>query len=142
MPKLSLNVDQQLTLLSVLTRIDGHDVITPGVEDGPKTVRVLYNYGAERRSLVKNLNALKASIAHWEETRLGIIKEHFGEASPDEVSETAIKCKIDLVVASQVKEDVELLPFSHKAIYLDNQLPAPELTVLDEHKLVLDPSDI
>jgi hypothetical protein len=141
--KLNLNVDQQAAVLNALMQLDTHEAVTPGVENGPKTIRVPYKLGAQRKTLVKNINAIKASLAVWDQTRNAIFREHFPDV-PDGVQVNEAedpakfgKYRADLIAGSTTKEEVDLIPFPESVIYDSNEFPAAITATLDEFGLIV-----
>lgn len=137
MIKLNLTFEQQNALLAALQQLDTHDVAAPD-----RAIRVPYKLGSERRALVKNIRALQISLAVWQETTKGIFKENFPDvpegvavAQKDRPAEYA-KYMADITASSKETDDIELLPFSPKMLYEENEFPAVVLALLEERGLV------
>ncbi len=132
-----LTVDQQSNLLNAFSQLDGYDSIV-----ADKVVRTPYKLGAQRRVIVKNLNALKASLEVWKETANAIFKESFPSlelgqtAKEEEFPEEFPKYRIAIQEAATKKDEFDLLPLTEKAVYEDNEMPVAALAVLDEHGLI------
>lgn len=141
--KLSIDINQQSRLLDAHMAMDGYETVTPGVEQEPKVVRVPYKLGANRRIIVKNMTALKASLASYNETRRELFKECFPEwpeekqiVEADNPQGFARFQAEDKTTRAQ-KDDIELLRLPETAVYnSDNEFPALALAVLDEHGLI------
>lgn len=137
MVKLTLSYEKQNALTAAISQLDMYEVVGPD-----KTVRAPYKLGAERRTLVKNLRALQASIAVWQEITKEIFKENFPDV-PDGVGVQRKDRPLEYdkymaaISASAKEEDeVELIPFTEKVIYEDNEFPAAVCALLEEHGLV------
>lgn len=139
MIKLELTYDQQNALLSALQQLDSHEIVGPD-----KSVRVMYKLGSERKALVKNIRALQTSLGVWQEVTKAIFKENFpdvpdgvGVAQKDRPIEYA-KYMAAITASSKEKEDVELMPFSSKVLYEENEFSGMVLALLEERGLVED----
>jgi hypothetical protein len=137
MKTLSLTVTQQDALLQAHMALDGYDVV-----QGDKIVRVPYKLGAERRVVAKNINALRKSLDIWNETRKGIVKEHWPDKPEDEEVDKDkdpvgwLKFVADITVASMKQDEIMLLPFSEKVMYDSNEFPVLAIATLDQHGLI------
>lgn len=137
MVKLTLTFEQQNALLSALQQLDMHEVVAPD-----RAIRVPYKLGSERRALVKNIRALQTALAVWQETTKGIFKENFPDvaegvpvAQKDRPVEYA-KYMADVTASSKETDDIELMPFSPKMLYEENEFPGMVLALLEERGLV------
>lgn len=137
MIKLDLTYEQQNNLLGALQRLDMHEVVGPD-----KAVSVAFKLGSERRTLVKNIRALQVSLSVWQEITKGIFKESFPDvaegASVDPKEKPAEWAKYTSAVqlSAKEKDEVELIPFSAKVIYDDNEFPGMVVALLEERGLV------
>lgn len=141
--KLPLDANDLVNLLDAHNQLDSYESVTPGVANGPKVVQVRYKLGATRRVLVKNLNALKAALATFHETRKSLFKEIFPDVpegaivQKDDVADVWPRWESELNKLTAVKEEVELLLFPAGAIYNDhNEFPAAAIALLDEKGLI------
>lgn len=137
MVKLTLTYDQQNALLAAFNKMDMHEVVGPD-----KSVLVPYKLGSERRTLVKNIRALQTSLSAWQDITKGIFKENFPDV-PDGVSVSQKDRPDDwskyiaaIQISSLQKDEVELIPFSEKAIYDDNEFPGMVLALMEERGLI------
>lgn len=143
---LSLDINQQNSLFAAFSQLDKHDVVTPGVENGPKVVSVLYQIGGvARRSIVKNMNALRSSLQSFEDAR----KQSFNELWPEkDMSELPLLSKdnpekfkkfiSDVGKLVIEKDDVELFTLFESVMYGKEELPSDALAVLDQHNLIIE----
>lgn len=137
--KLSLNINQQNALVDALSQLDSREVAADG---GGKVVKVPYKLGSERRSLIKNLTALKMSLQSWADTARSIFTEHFPDVAEGESvqkkdrPEEFPKYQSAINAAAANKDEIDLLPFTEKVIYDDNEFPALAVVVLEEHGLI------
>lgn len=139
MLKLVLTYNQQTALMEALRQLDMHEIVA-----GDKSVNVPYKLGPERRTLVKNMRAIQNSISVWQETVKGIFKEFFPDVPdgapvmqkdrPDDFA----KYQSALMASAQQSDEVELIPFSEKVMYEDNEFPASALELLEKHNLIED----
>jgi hypothetical protein len=140
--KISLNFYQQAELLNAYSALDGYDAVSPGVANGPKTVRVPFKLGAKRKILVKNMAALKAKIEESEETRKSLFRENFPdvpegqEVKKDDRPVEFAKYAAALHDAQNEKEEIELQKFAEADIYNDNDFPSGAIVVLEGHGLI------
>lgn len=141
--KLDLDINQQNALFSAFNQLDGYDMIAPGVENGPKVVRVPYKLGASRRIVVKNLNALRTALLSYEEAHKGLFKEIWPDLDetatvtkaeyPEQFARFATEQKKML----ESKDAIELLPLPSAVMYDDgNEFPNQALAELDKHGLI------
>jgi hypothetical protein len=144
--KLQLDINEQNTLFAALSQLDSYTSETPGVENGPKTVRVPYKLGASRKALVRNMAALQASLTQFEEAHKALFKESFPkvpeggtatkEAYPDEfpIYQAAQKKMIE------EKDDIELWTFPESVLYPTDpkarEFPGDALLVLHNRGLI------
>jgi hypothetical protein len=138
MPKFELTYDQQNQLLAALSQIGEHDVATTNGQ----IVKVPYKLGGERRALVKNIRALQASLATWQDVTKAIFKECFPDVpdgqevqSKDRPEEFA-KYRVAIAASAQAKDEIDLLPFTEKVIYEENEFPAMVVALLEERGLI------
>jgi hypothetical protein len=144
--KISLDIDQQNALLIALNQLDGYDVVAPGVEDGAKVVRVPYKLGAARRAIVKNINALLASLRCFEATQKEIFKETWPDlpeganVKKEDDPENFARFQTEIVKVVKAKEELELLPLPAATMYPADpnarEFPNHALALLDEHGLI------
>lgn len=140
--KLSLTIDQQNELFAAFTQIDSHDVVTPGVENGARAVRAPYRLGPHRRSVVKNMSALRTSLIEWEAVRKGLLREHFpeagdfGDVDPKKNPDAARALHSAIAEAAARQDEFDLHPLPEKVVYDDNEMPLVAVTVLDSHGLI------
>jgi hypothetical protein len=148
--KLALDINQQIELRDkVFSQFDGIDVVTPGVEGGPKVVRKLYNLGGMvRRAIVRNMLALKASLDVFEATKNDIAKDVWATAGkpipgnpPAEDPENFAKFLGKLGPVLGEKEDIELLPLPAATMYADeNAFPTQLVMLLEQYGLIEEPA--
>lgn len=140
--KLALDIKAQNELFAAFHQLDGQDVVTPGVENGARLVRVPYKLGAVRRSVVKNLNALSASLQSYGEIRTALIRETWpnlqdGEQiTRDQDPGNFDRCQDALKEIDAKTDELELLPLPAAAMYGDNEFPNAALAVLERHGLI------
>jgi hypothetical protein len=137
--KLNLTFDQQNELMAALAQLDMHEIPAPD-----KAIRVPYRLGGERRALVKNMRALQTSLAGWQEITKAIFKENF----PDVPDGAAVQQKdrpvefaryqAAIMASSQQGDEIELMPFTAKMLYEENEFPAAVLALLEKHDLIED----
>lgn len=122
--KVSLDIAKQNALLNAYSKLDG-------------------KLGAHRRGVVRNMNALRASLEAYEETRKAIFVETWPDKNPlvgltrDEDPENFDKFKavIDKVTAEKDEFDLVTLPAS--VVYgEENEFPLVALAAIEEHGLV------
>lgn len=141
MPLLKLTIDEQEQLLNAHLQLDAYEAICKG-KDGDKVVRVSYKLGGERRTVAKNVNALRKSLEVWDETRKGLIKEIVPDAGDrDEITKQSHPDQygplMDAILAARKKTDeVSLLTFLDKTMYETNELPVAATATLDAHGLI------
>lgn len=139
MVKLNLSYGQQNELLAAFSNLDMHEITAPD-----KAIRVPYKLGSERRTLVKNMRALQTSLAVWQDVTKAIFKENFpdvpegqGVQQKDRPIEFA-KYQADITASANKKDDVELIPFSVKVLYEENEFPGDVLALLEKYDLIED----
>jgi hypothetical protein len=139
--RIALDINRQSQLLNAFGSLDSYEAITPGIEQGAKVIRVPYKLGCARRELIKNINALKASLLSFEEVRKSMIVETWPDKPEyliDGVPESEqkyplFKLTVEAVVAR--KDDVELLPMPAAVMY-GNDFPSGSVALLDELGLI------
>lgn len=143
MLKMTLDRAQQAALSVALAQMDSFESVTPGVDNGPKVVRAPYKLGAARRVLVKNINALRASQASFDEARQALVKEIWPNKADDEnITAETDPVNFPVFIAGfqkmvEAKDDLELLPFPAATIYeAGNEFPAEVLALLESHSLI------
>jgi len=146
MPKLSLDIDQQNALLLAYNQLDSYEVVTPGVENGAKVVKVPYKLGASRRAVVKNINALRTSLISFEETNKAIFKEIWPNAEEganitrSDDPENFDRFRAVMIKVAKTKEDIDLLALPAAILYpsdpVAREFPSQALVALDEHGLI------
>lgn len=141
--KLSIDINQQNALFLAFTKLDGSETMTLDAEGKPKTIRVPYRIGgAARRIIVKNMNALRVSLASYEEAHKALFREIWPDAAEDaRISKEADPDKFATFVAEQkklieAKDDLDILPLPESVIYGDNEFPADALLILEQHGLI------
>lgn len=141
MTKITLSYDKQNELAAAIGQLDMHEVAAPD-----KAIRAPYKLGSERRALVKNMKALQESISTWQEITKQIFKENFPDV-PDGVGVhqkdrpiAYAKYMAEITASGQQEEEIELIPFSAKAMYDDNEFPAAVLALLEKYELIEDVS--
>jgi hypothetical protein len=136
--KMELTYDQQNQLLAALAQIGEHDVATANGQ----IVKVPYKLGSERRALVKNIRALQASLATWQEVTKAIFRECFPdvpegqEVHAKDMPVEFAKYRTALTASSAEKDEIELVSFSEKVIYEENEFPAMVVALLEERGLI------
>lgn len=139
MIKLELTYEQQNTLLAALQQLDMHEIVGPD-----KAVRVPFKLGSERRTLVKNIRALQVSLSVWQDITKSIFKENFPgvpegvSIDPKEKPVEWAKYISEVQISAKEKDEVELIPFSVKVIYEENEFPSMVVALLEERELVED----
>lgn len=135
---MKLDIDRQTRLLNSYASLDGYEAIVPGVTP-TKLVRVPFQLGASRRELVKNINALKSSLAAFEQARLALVSETWPDNPPgagipeNDPKFPAFEAAFKVMVAKQ--DDIELLPLPAAVMY-GNDFPSGAVALLDELKLI------
>lgn len=142
--KLNLTINNAMRLRAALDGLDGFEQVVPGVEKGPRVVRVPYRLGAERRAVVKNINAINSAAREFDEARLALVKEFWPELQPGESVKPeddpeAFK-RFDLQMQQMIKaEDVfDLVPLSADVLYAAGEIPTAVLATLEEFGLMVD----
>lgn len=141
--KLALDITQQRGLLAAYGALDGCEKIVPGVDAGPKVVRVPYKLGgAARRVIVKNLGALTASLRSYDETRAALMKEIWPDL-PDGIQVTMEQYPVEFprylaghAAIVNAKDDLELLPLPDTLMFGDQEFPNASVALLDELGLI------
>jgi len=140
--KLNLNINEQVRLRAALEGLDGFEQVVPGIKGDPKVVRVPYKLGAERRAVVKNINAINRAVGDFEQSRLALVKEIW----PDKPTEKSITREDDpdgfarfepeMQKLISTKEELSLERLSADVLYAAGDVPTDILTVLEEFNLV------
>lgn len=141
--KISLDINAQRGLHAAFGALDGYQKIVPGVDNGPKTIRVPYVLGgAARRVIVKNLGALTASLNSYDQARQALVKEIWPDL-PDGTEITAQSDPVNFpryaighaaIVAA--KDELELLPLPETLLFGEQEFPTFALALLNEHGLI------
>lgn len=144
--KLKLDVNQQKALFDAYQQMDAADTVVV-IDGAPKIVRVPFRLGAARRSLVKNITALKASLAFFDQARVSLIKEIW----PDLPDGTDIKkseyptefaiYELELAKIARERDEIDLAPMPDDVIYEANEFPLAAIAALDEHGLIAPAAD-
>lgn len=140
--KVNLDVKSQNLVFAAFNQMDGREEVSVTAQ-GPKLMRVPYRLGAERRAVVRNLIALKASLEAYEKTRQSVFKEVW----PDALDGAEIKKEDDpkgterfqaTMKEIEEKQDAfDLLPISDSVAYEQgNEFPNLALSILEEHGLI------
>lgn len=142
--KLSLDANAQLALLTALQGLDGYDDVVPANGKVPaRAVRVQFKLGLVRREVVKNINALTASLGVFEQSRRALRGEFFPEVAANvDLTEAQIESKPEFSGAMraliETKEDIELHGLPAEAVYGAGDIPTAILALLDKHGLIID----
>lgn len=149
MKRLSLDINGQNALHAAFLQLDGYDEVAKGVDNGPRIVRVPYKLGAVRRSTVKNLNMLRASLLSYEEAHKALMRETWPDVEDGAVIEKKDDPeKFKAFQAEQkkmleAKEELELhtLPFAtmYPADPNAREFPSTALAPLEQHGLIEEP---
>lgn len=141
--KLALDINQQNALAIAFGQLDSYEIVTPGVADGAKVVRVPYKLGAARRAVVKNSNALNTSLQSYEEARVALVKEMWPTLADGESikkaddPETFARYQAELQKIRAAKDEFDLLPLLASTMYGD-EFPIAALELLEQHGLIED----
>ncbi len=143
--KLLIDINQQNALFTAFSRLDSYETLAPGNEKtAAKVVRVPYKLGAARRTIVKNMNALRASLVVYQEANKALFSENWPNAAEGvEISREDDPEKFDVYAAEQrkmieAKDEIELLALPAAVIYGDNDFPNDALAQIDLHGLITD----
>jgi len=140
----SLDINAALRLRSALEGLDGFEQVVPGVEDGPRLVRVPYRLGAERRAVVKNLNLVNGIAREFDEVRIALVKEFWPDLKPGESINPADDPKKFAEFDPQMqelikhKDELALESLSADVLYSAGEIPTAVLAVLEENGLIVD----
>jgi hypothetical protein len=142
--KVALSYNAKNVVFGALAALDGFEAITPGVERGARAVRVPYKLGAQRRVLVKNMAALKASLGLFNEAKQAIVAEVWPD-KPEGVEYTEkddpanfARFKAEMAKMIATKEEIELEALPASLLYGDQEFPAEALLALEENHLIAD----
>ena len=121
---LSLNIDDQNALYSAFLQMDG-------------------KLGSARRSVVKNVAVLKASLEIFQAAHKAVVKEIWPDlpegknVMPEEDPENFAKFHAEMKTIIETKEELDLLPLPAAKLYSDdNDFPTKVLVLLDDHGLI------
>lgn len=142
--KFSLNTDKQLAIVQALGALDGYMKETPGVEHGPRMVRVPFKLGGPaRRAIVHNMAAVKPALASHEQVRKDLFAECFphldvnARALREDNVEAFDRFQQEIEKITKVEQEFELLQLPFAVLYSDeNDIPTEALLILQENNLI------